>query len=279
MRFLILAAVVALAIAAPPNVETEQTQLSNAAAGKNPNAILADKAPLLLSGIDKIFDHVMQLNNTEQTIFRSHCMTILNNPNSILTKSLRKCSVNQKFHNKRMTQIKNAMNSKRANSMQKTSFMKNWFKKTISSCAVKIEDDDLMTYSLELAKLKLESKYQQRQANGGFPLVRNATERAARTKEEASEFLEEMIDEYKETLPEEYQEQLEELGGKLKDDLTEKWDNEWKDLLIEKLNGEWKDKILEQIKYEEAPEQVKNLMSWFAEQAMAKLEESTQDEE
>ena len=251
----------------------------------NPNAILANKAPMVLAATDAFFTQLLAAPDKQQDVVRAHITTVVNSKNSILGKNLAKCSTVKPTHKQRLATFNAAMNMKTASSSQKTSFMKKWFQKVIASCAVQIKNEDLLMYSLELGKIKLQAKIAEEKQSGKLqksfedfknedPYAKNVTAKAEELKNEAQEYLNLMMTEYKETVPEEHQENIDEMAADLRQGLEEKWENEWKGVLIEKVNGEWKDMMLEKIGYEEADPRTKKLMDWFGAQIQETLEEN-----
>jgi len=250
MRFLLGLTILTLAI----NAQTKE------------GGILDDKAPLVVTAIDQLFDIALTRSPADQAILRNHVVTSFSNPNSYLTGMISPCT--PQWNNK-VKGLNKVMNNKNLPGKRKTEFLRRWIKSQLSACAkTKITEEDLLTLSLEMAKLRLETRIEsetlltpQQKLQYEDLKVKSET-----LKKEAEIFLNNMMNEYKASVPEKFQTKIDDLTKDLASDFSTRWETEWKDDLVDFWSNNLKKDILDMVNYEEAPKQAKKLLSWLGEQ-------------
>ena len=143
------------------SVDSVDSKVSNPSSSRIPfSDALSEKAPILTNMVDKFFDNLATLDAETQISVKEHLLTVLKTPSNPVHETFLKCGkksetknakLANKFYNKKLRNLENSLNLKNSES-EKTEIMRKWFKTRLSNCAYRINQEDLVTFSLELFK-------------------------------------------------------------------------------------------------------------------------------
>jgi len=235
------------------------------------------KTPILNNSIDTVFNKIATYDDSVQNAFRSHMLTAIEDPQSVVHEQLSRCTPKRELNNK-IKKLRGAMKAVKMPSVKKNNFMKSWLKMRLNACADKITSKDLMSMAIELGKAKAKAEMEsldltEEQRLEYEALKQNATARYLAYSAEATEILDKSFEAYKEAVPEEMQVKLEELSEELQADIRNRWDTEWKSQLIQTAQ-EKKAELFDQVENETA----KDLLNWGWDTLAEEIQKRVQEE-
>jgi len=263
---------------------------------QNANWVVSDafeqKAPILVNMVDFAFDQLASLDLSTQRAFQNHFFTVLKTPSNPVYQTLNSCNSERKnaanFYKQKVQKLKINMNKdeKIMSVKQKSDTLKNWVKARLNNCAGKIGNGDLVTFTLEMAKAKVDARVDGMSDEEKL-LIENKIETAnqklvnykQKVADEAKNLVELASNKLESLLSitsQEVKDNLSELTNQLKDDIYSNWNSTWrsdlKDFLSNKWENEWSEVIEEKVNSDNMPVQIRSFAKWIFENVQDELE-------